>query len=119
MSTDSTAPAAAGPGAAELRRLTPVLTALSHAFGAAGHELYLVGGSVRDAMLNRGHSDLDFTTPARPDDIERLLTRFARAHHGTVWAIGKEFGTIGGQIRLADADGVVGRLADRDHHVPF
>ena len=42
-------------------------------FRAAGQELHLVGGSVRDALIGRLGNDLDFTTPARPDEIERLL----------------------------------------------
>ncbi len=60
-------------------------------FVDAGYEIALVGGSVRDALLGRLGSDLDFTTSARPDDIERLLKSWA----DNVWAIGKEFGTIG------------------------
>lgn len=64
---------------------------LSDLFAGAGHELYLVGGPVRDALLGRLGNDLDFTTSARPDEIEALLRTFARS----VWDIGKEFGTIG------------------------
>ena len=60
-------------------------------FVDAGYEIALVGGSVRDALLGRLGNDLDFTTSARPDDIERLLKGWA----DNVWAIGKEFGTIG------------------------
>jgi poly(A) polymerase len=62
-------------------------------FAGSGHRLYLVGGIVRDAILGRLHdaNDLDFTTDARPDDIERLLSRWADA----VWTQGKRFGTIG------------------------
>ncbi len=37
------------------------------------------------------NSDLDFTTDARPDDIERLVTGWADA----VWDQGRRFGTIG------------------------
>ena len=88
----------------ELVRLTPVVDRLGDLFVDAGHELYLVGGSVRDALLGRlgsgGVTDLDFTTSARPDEVERLLRRFSPA----VWTIGKEFGTIGCQV-VDDATG--------------
>lgn len=60
-------------------------------FNAAGHELYLVGGSVRDALLNRAHDDLDFTTDARPADVRRILRGWAEA----VFGMGEAFGTIG------------------------
>ena len=58
---------------AELDRIAPVLDPLGALFADAGHELSLVGGPVRDAMLGRAHNDLDFATSARPDDTERLL----------------------------------------------
>jgi len=64
---------------------------LAELFSAEGHDLYLVGGSVRDALLGRDGDDLDFTTDARPDDIERIGTRWA---HSTYLA-GRAFGTIG------------------------
>jgi poly(A) polymerase len=79
---------------AELIRLAPVVDRLGALFEAAGSELFLVGGSVRDALLGRLGHDLDFTTPARPDAIEALLRRFSRQ----VWTIGKEFGTIGCRV---------------------
>ena len=60
-------------------------------FAAAGHEIALVGGPVRDAMLGRLHNDLDFTTSARPEVTERLLAGWADA----IWDIGRAFGTIG------------------------
>jgi poly(A) polymerase len=77
--------------AAELDRIEPVLDELGRLFGGAGHELALVGGPVRDAMLGRRHNDLDLTTSARPDEIERLLSGWADA----TWDIGRAFGTIG------------------------
>jgi poly(A) polymerase len=77
--------------AAELDRIAPVLDPLGERFTAAGHELALVGGPVRDAMLGRRHNDLDLTTSARPEEIERLLTGWADA----TWDIGRAFGTIG------------------------
>ena len=51
----------------ELLRVSPVADELGRRFAAAGHELHLVGGSVRDALLGRLGDDLDFTTDARPE----------------------------------------------------
>ncbi len=75
----------------ELRRLAPVTDELGRRFAAAGHEIALVGGPVRDAMLGRLQQDLDFTTSATPPETERLLRGWADA----VWDIGRAFGTIG------------------------
>ena len=75
----------------ELLRVTPVADELAARFTAAGHSLYLVGGSVRDALLGRLGSDLDFTTDARPDAITEILRGWADA----VWDTGIAFGTIG------------------------
>jgi len=77
--------------AAALLQLNPAVGELGRLFAAAGHELALVGGPVRDAVLGRIAPDLDFTTDAHPDVTERLLAGWAHAH----WDIGKEFGTIG------------------------
>jgi len=81
-----------------LRPLVDATADLSDRFRSAGHTLYLVGGSVRDAIVadaraggsEDGAVDLDFTTDARPDDIEALLRGWADA----VWTQGKRFGTI-------------------------
>ncbi|HEX4979806.1 MAG TPA: CCA tRNA nucleotidyltransferase [Acidimicrobiales bacterium] len=66
---------------------------LAERFALAGHRLYLVGGVVRDAILGAldDGKDLDFTTDAPPDEIERVLATWADA----VWTQGKRFGTIG------------------------
>jgi poly(A) polymerase len=81
---------------ARLRDLAdgPELSALAGAFAAAGRDLALVGGSVRDAFLDRAGTDLDLTTPARPDDILAIVAPLADAH----WDVGREFGTIGARI---------------------
>jgi poly(A) polymerase len=68
---------------------------LGEAFAAAGHQLYLVGGPVRDALMGRPVTDLDFTTDARPADILQILTPLA----GAVWTVGIDYGTVGGQIQ--------------------
>jgi poly(A) polymerase len=71
---------------------------LSDAFELAGFSLFAVGGSVRDALLGderREEFEIDFTTNARPDDIERLLSPLCSA----TWQQGRAFGTIGGTLR--------------------
>lgn len=78
---------------AELLRVSPVADELGRRFAAAGHELHLVGGSVRDALLGRLGEDLDFATDAQPDETLRLLKGWAEA----TWETGREFGTIGAQ----------------------
>ena len=75
----------------ELLRVAPVADELAARFTAAGHALFLVGGSVRDALLGRLGNDLDFTTDARPDAIAAILRGWADA----VWDTGIAFGTIG------------------------
>ncbi|WP_229674157.1 HDIG domain-containing metalloprotein [Nakamurella endophytica] len=74
-----------------LLRISPVADELGELFRRAGHELHLVGGSVRDALLGRLGNDLDFTTDARPDRILELVRPWADA----VWETGVEFGTVG------------------------
>ena len=65
--------------------------ALGERFAAAGRELYLVGGSVRDALLDRSIADLDFATDAQPDEIEQIVGEWAT----DFYRAGKAFGTIG------------------------
>jgi poly(A) polymerase len=74
-----------------LLRIAPVVDELGARFVAAGHQIALVGGSVRDALLDRLSNDLDFATSARPEAVEELVAGWADA----VWDIGKAFGTIG------------------------
>jgi poly(A) polymerase len=90
--------AAARRAVEELRRAEPVTGPLAGRFRAAGHDLYLVGGSVRDALLGRLSDDLDFTTDARPEEIERLVKPL-----GPTWTTGIEYGTVGVLVR--DAEG--------------
>jgi poly(A) polymerase len=60
-------------------------------FADAGHELYLVGGSVRDMMLARAGRDLDFATSAHPEQTTRLLQGWAERRY----LVGVKFGTVG------------------------
>src|ERR1700679_2193823 len=78
-------------------RFRPLLDAtaeLAERFSAAGRALYLVGGSVRDALFPAGalaDPDFDLTTDARPEEIERIVRGWA----DDVWTQGARFGTIG------------------------
>jgi poly(A) polymerase len=67
------------------------LDGLVDRFASAGHELALVGGSVRDAFLDRELDDIDLTTSARPDEVLGLVRGWADA----VWETGVAFGTVG------------------------
>jgi poly(A) polymerase len=72
----------------------PVVEPLARRFASAGHTLALVGGPVRDLLLRRRSTDLDFTTSARPSEIEDCLRGWVDA----MWDMGRAFGTIGARI---------------------
>jgi poly(A) polymerase len=61
----------------------------------AGYECYLVGGSVRDALLDRRHEDVDVATSARPETVEQLVRGWA----DHVWLQGQRFGTVGCEVK--------------------
>jgi poly(A) polymerase len=83
--------------AVDLIPIAPEADELAARFEAAGHRLYLVGGSVRDALLGRSPDggDLDFTTDARPPQVLQILAGWADA----VWDTGIEYGTVGARRR--------------------
>jgi len=80
-------------------RIRPYVEAteeLGRRFAAAGRTLYLVGGSVRDALFpgpagTLTAHDLDLTTDALPAETERLVQGWA----DDIWTQGERFGTIG------------------------
>lgn len=72
----------------------PLFLKLGNLFENAGFELSLVGGPVRDAILERKAPDLDFTTSANPDQIIALLKPISSG----LWDIGRAFGTIAAKV---------------------
>ena len=76
---------------ASLLLVFPLVDELGHRFAEAGHQLHLVGGTVRDALLGRMQDDLDFTTDARPAEILAVVDGWAES----VWDTGIAFGTVG------------------------
>jgi poly(A) polymerase len=74
-----------------LADVSPLANELGGLFAAAGHELALVGGPVRDVFLGRRSGDLDLTTDAPPEQILAVVSDWA----DHVWTIGIDFGTIG------------------------
>src|SRR6266540_2388006 len=74
---------------------------LGERFTDAGHQLYLVGGTVRDALLERSSPDVDFTTDADPTRLLEIVK--AGGWDDGVWLQGARFGTVGvrkGTLRL-------------------
>jgi poly(A) polymerase len=68
---------------------------LAQCFVDAGHEIYLVGGPVRDGLLGRpSPNDLDFATSAEPPATLDILRPMARA----VWEQGVRYGTVGAEV---------------------
>jgi poly(A) polymerase len=74
--------------------IDPLVKELGDRFQAAGHELYLVGGSVRDLVIGRiasPETDDDLATDASPAETSRLLRGWAEAQY----LVGVRFGTVG------------------------
>ena len=80
----------AGVLSAEIEQL-PLLGRLHTTFAEAGASIYLVGGSVRDLLMQRPQHDLDFATSTPPDRTEKLLRKLKP---DALFTIGKKFGTI-------------------------
>jgi tRNA nucleotidyltransferase (CCA-adding enzyme) len=72
---------------------SPAARRLEAAYKADGHAIYLVGGAVRDTLLNIVPKDFDFTTDATPDEqietCRKAGFRFIPTglQHGTITVI--------------------------------
>ena len=78
--------------------IPPDLQELSNAFISAGEELYVVGGAVRDALLNKVPKDYDLATGADPETVINITTQDPNRK---VDLTGKSFGVV----RVWTADG--------------
>lgn len=85
--------------AAQLGRLVdvyPEVRELGELFAADGHELHLVGGTVRDTLLAGGDPaaaeqvDIDLATSAPPERTAQIVAPWATA----VWLTGAAYGTV-------------------------
>jgi poly(A) polymerase len=83
------------PDAGAHLEVPPIATELGERFRMAGHELYLVGGVVRDLLLGRerpeAEMDLDFATDALPRETIKILRGWADRQN----LVGVRHGTVG------------------------
>ncbi|HEY4386320.1 MAG TPA: HD domain-containing protein [Ktedonobacteraceae bacterium] len=69
-----------------------MINRLAQEFSAQHKQLYMVGGTVRDVLLQRGESpDADLATDALPDEIKRLVIP---TRPNAVVLVGERFGTV-------------------------
>lgn len=75
-----------------------------HTLQNAGYEAYIVGGCVRDAVLNKEPDDWDITTSAKPIEVKKLFNRTIDTglRHGTVTVM---FGKEGYEVTTYRVDG--------------
>ena len=85
-------PAQRRAAAAVLRQAFAPVAGLGDLFARHGHQLAVVGGTVRDVLLGRSQrADLDLATDARPEQVLQLVAGWA----DKVWETGISFGTVG------------------------
>ena len=66
----------------EFQKALPVLEKIKE----AGFEAYFVGGSVRDALLNRPIHDVDIATSSYPEETKQIFPRTAD-HRNRAWNV--------------------------------
>jgi len=80
-------------------------------FTKSGFQIYIVGGSVRDLLMNRPVHDWDFTTDAKPEEILKLFQEGfleQSSQKGSLFGepfYDNKFGTVGIPIKASSNDG--------------
>jgi poly(A) polymerase/tRNA nucleotidyltransferase (CCA-adding enzyme) len=69
-----------------LKRFPPILSHIGSIFHNAGFQVFLVGGAIRNSLMNLPLSDYDLATDALPEDVKKLFHRVIPTgiKHGTV-----------------------------------
>ena len=69
--------------------IPPALLEVAQILHDADHEVVLVGGAVRDALLGRPQGDWDLATSATPEEVQRLFRRTIPTgiEHGTITVV--------------------------------
>lgn len=90
-------------GFALLKKLAPnyasAVRVLADSFAQAGKDLYLVGGPVRDLLLDTPPTDIDFTTDAIPAETRAIGEAIPDSG---IYDIGEKYGTIGIVVPVGD-----------------
>ena len=72
----------------EFQKALPVLEKIKE----AGFEAYFVGGSVRDALLNRPIHDVDIATSSYPEETKQIFPRNSRYRNRAWNCLGLRWG---------------------------
>jgi poly(A) polymerase len=70
-----------------------------------GYQAYLVGGCVRDLLLEREPADWDVSTDARPEEVMRIFPK--------TWAVGAQFGVVLVPAESVISDHLITRSPDQ------
>jgi tRNA nucleotidyltransferase/poly(A) polymerase len=70
-------------------------------FKRSGHELYIVGGAVRDALLGNAPKDYDLATDASPEKIKEILKGYKFKEIGEAFAIVFVITSSGNEYEIA------------------
>ena len=66
-------------------QIAPHITEIIAGLQEAGYEAYLVGGAVRDFLLQRQPKDYDISTSATPEEVKKVFKK------NRVMIIGRRF----------------------------
>jgi len=81
----------------EFKNIPEIIWQTAQKLEKAGFEAYLIGGCVRDIIIDRKPNDWDFTTNATPEEIIALFEKtFYENTYGTVGVVNEDISLIAG-----------------------